>query len=106
MIDKQRLYWLHIPGNDDTSEIHSFEFDTNGNLYVVTEIGVQVCDQNGRVRAILSLPEGSITSLWFDPENSDTLYVTCGAKIYKRKLKATGAPSSQKAITPASQGGG
>ncbi|MEP6949819.1 MAG: SMP-30/gluconolactonase/LRE family protein [Ginsengibacter sp.] len=106
LTEKQRLYWLHNPGNDDTSEIHSFAFDTNGNLYVATEIGVQICDQNGRVRAILSLPGGSVASLWFDPENLDTLYVTSGAKIYKRKLKVTGAPSSQKAIKPVSQGEG
>ncbi len=31
-------------------------FDNNGNLWVVTDAGIQVCDQNGRVRAILRLP--------------------------------------------------
>ena len=106
LADKQRLYWLHNPGNDDTSEVSSLAFDMNGNLYVATEIGVQVCDQNGRVRAILSLPGGSVTSLWFDGEKFDTLFVKCGGKLYKRKLKVTGAPSSQKAFTPVSQGAG
>jgi gluconolactonase len=106
LADKQTLYWLHNPGNDDTSEVHNMEFDTNGNLYVATELGVQVCDQNGRVRAILSLPGSGVSSLWFGGEKLDTLFVTCGGKIYKRKLKVTGAPSSQKAIIPPSQGGG
>jgi sugar lactone lactonase YvrE len=82
------------------------EFDTNGNLYVATEIGVQVCDQNGRVRAILSLPGGTVSSLWFGGEKLDTLFITCGGKLYKRKLKVSGAPSSQKAIIPMSQGAG
>ena len=82
------------------------EFDTNGNLYVATELGVQVCDQNGRVRAILSLPGGAVSSLSFGGEKLDTLFVICGGKLYKRKLRATGAPSSQKAATPPSQGAG
>ena len=103
---KQRLYWLHNPGNDDISDVRSMEFDTNGNLYVATEIGVQVCDQNGRVRAILSLPGGVINSLWFGGEKLDTLFVICGGKIYQRKLKVRGAPSSQKAVILSSQGDG
>ncbi|HEY4198011.1 MAG TPA: alpha/beta hydrolase-fold protein [Mucilaginibacter sp.] len=106
LADKQRLYWLHNPGNDDVSDVPAMEFDTNGNLYVATEIGVQVCDQNGRVRAILSLPGGAVSSLWFGGEKLDTLFITCGGKLYKRKLKVSGAPSSQKAIIPMSQGAG
>lgn len=106
LTDKQTLYWLHNPGNDDKSEVQSLAFDINGNLYAATAIGVQVCDQNGRVRAILSLPGGPVTSLWFGGEKSDTLFVTSGGKLYKRKLKVTGASSSQKAVIPASQGAG
>ena len=103
---KQKLYWLHNLGNDDTSEVHSMAFDTHGNLYVATEMGVQVCDQNGRVRAILSLPEGAVTSLWFGVEKLDTLFISCSGKLFRRKLKVTGAPSSQKATIPESQGPG
>jgi sugar lactone lactonase YvrE len=104
--DKQSLYWLHNPGNDDTTDIHSMAFDTLGNLYVATSIGVQVCDQNGRVRAILPLPAGSVTSLWWGGEQMDTLSVSCHGKIYQRKLKVRGALSSDKAIKPVSQGAG
>jgi predicted esterase len=106
LTDKQRLYWLHNPGNDDTSEVGSMAFDTHGNLYVATETGVQVCDQNGRVRAILSLPGGAVRTLWFGGEKLDTLFVSCAGKMYKRKLKVTGARASQKAVIPESQGGG
>ncbi len=31
-------------------------FDANGNLWVVTDAGIQICDQNGRVRGIIMLP--------------------------------------------------
>jgi gluconolactonase len=104
--DKQKLYWLHNPGNDDTSEVRSMAFDTSGNLYVATEMGVQVCDQNGRVRAILSVPSGPVTSLWFGGENYDYLFIISAGKVYKRKLKVAGAMPSQPAFFPVSQGAG
>ena len=106
LADKQTLYWLHNPGNNDSSEINSMTFDTNGNLYVATSLGVQVCDQNGRVRAILSLPAGAVTAVWFGEENRHTLFVACGEKIFKRKLKVMGINSSDKAVKPLSQGAG
>ncbi len=31
-------------------------FDAAGNLWVLTDAGIQVCDQNGRVRGIIALP--------------------------------------------------
>ena len=51
------FYWLH---NDDSRplDIQTITFDGNGNLWAVTSMGIQVCDQNGRVRAILRLPQG------------------------------------------------
>ena len=51
------FYWLH---NDDSRplDIQTITFDGDGNLWAVTNIGLQICDQNGRVRAILRLPQG------------------------------------------------
>ena len=34
----------------------NLSFDANGNLWVLTDNGLQICDQNGRVRGILALP--------------------------------------------------
>ncbi|MFD1141014.1 alpha/beta hydrolase-fold protein [Larkinella insperata] len=106
LTSKQRLYWLHNPGNEDTAEVGSLAFDTNGNLYAATALGVQICDQNGRVRAILAPPGGAVTALWFGGEKLGTLFVRSGGKVYQRNLNVTGAPSSQKAVTPKSQGAG
>lgn len=103
--NKQKLYWLHNPGNDDSTEIHSIAFDDNGNLYAATDLGVQVCDQNGRVRAILSLPAGAVTNLWFGGDGLHTLFVSCGDKLYSRKMRVSGS-SWDKTVTPPSQGGG
>ena len=52
------FYWLH---NDDAShalDLQSLALDGRGNLWVATGMGLQICDQNGRVRAILRMPPG------------------------------------------------
>jgi len=87
---KQRYYWLHVPDNADDSGADGLCTDQNGRLYVATRMGVQICDQAGRVNAILPTPNGKVSNVAFAGENFDILYATCGDKIYKRKLKVTG----------------
>jgi len=53
----QVFYWLHSYDNCRL-DIGGMAFDGRGNLWVVTNAGIQICDQNGRVRAILTLPPG------------------------------------------------
>ena len=65
--------------------------DRQGRLYVATRLGIQVCDQAGRVNAIIPTPNGRISNLCFCGENFDILIATCGDKVYKRKLKVQGA---------------
>ena len=50
------FYWLHNDDNSRPLDIQSITFDGKGNLWAVTGMGLQICDQNGRVRAILRLP--------------------------------------------------
>ncbi|MBQ7691555.1 MAG: hypothetical protein IJT30_10270 [Muribaculaceae bacterium] len=52
----QRFYWLHSYDNTELA-IGPMAFDSNGNLWVVTDAGIQICDQNGRVRGIVMLPQ-------------------------------------------------
>ena len=52
------FYWLHNDDPAQSLEVRSITFDGNGNLWVATRMGIQICDQNGRVRAILRLPQG------------------------------------------------
>lgn len=99
----ERFYWLHSPLGGDEQENGPMAFDTLGNLYVATAIGVQVCDHNGRVRAILTLPGGAITGMTFI---GNKLYVVCGGKIYCRTMKTTGYNRNQGAIAVKSQGQG
>jgi sugar lactone lactonase YvrE len=52
------FYWLHNDDNSRQLDIQAITFDGNGNLWAATSMGIQICDQNGRVRAILRLPRG------------------------------------------------
>jgi len=98
---KQRYYWLHAPDTDDQSFADGIKVDRNGNLYVATRLGVQVCDQAGRVHLIIPTPNGRCTNLAFGGPNSDILYVTCNDKVYRRKLNAVGAHAWAPPLKPA-----
>jgi sugar lactone lactonase YvrE/predicted alpha/beta superfamily hydrolase len=98
---KQRYYWLHIPDSADQSNADGIRADRDGRLYVATTLGIQVCDQAGRVQCILPTPNGKVANLCFGGENSDTLFATCGDKVYKRKLKVKGAHAWAAPLKPA-----
>lgn len=88
---KQQYYWLHTPDTADDSGADGLRVDRDGRLYVATRMGIQVCDQAGRVNCILPLPGKTISNMTFGGADFTTLYVTAGDKVYKRKLKARGA---------------
>ena len=65
--------------------------DTEGYLYVATTLGIQVCDQPGRVVAIIGKPgTASPSNVVFGGADGKTLYVTAGDKVYSRRLRRTG----------------
>jgi len=99
--NKQKFYWLHSPDSIDQSDARGMAVDRDGRLYVATALGIQICDQVGRVQAIVTTPNGKVSSLTFGGENLDTLYATSGDKIYRRKLKVKGAPAWLAPIKPA-----
>ncbi len=88
---KQRYYWLHEADGDDDAGADGMRCDHEGRLYVATRIGIQICDQAGRVNAILPTPNGRVSNVVFGGEKFDTLFATCGDKVYKRKVATTGA---------------
>ena len=88
---KQRYYWLHESDSVDGSGADGMRVDRDGRLYVATRLGIQVCDQAGRVNAIIPTPNGRVSNVTFGGESFDVLFATCGDKVYKRKLKVKGA---------------
>jgi gluconolactonase len=98
---KQRYYWLHVPDTAEDSGADGMRVDRDGRLYVATRLGIQVCDQAGRVNCIIPTPNGQVSNLCFGGENFDTLFATCGDRVYKRKLKVQGAHAWAAAHKPA-----
>jgi sugar lactone lactonase YvrE len=98
---KQQYYWIHVADTVDSSQSDGMRVDRDGRLYVATRMGVQVCDQAGRVNAIIPTPNGRISNLTFGGENGDTIFATCGDKVYKRKLKVKGANAWDAPLRPA-----
>lgn len=100
----EQFYWLHNTPNRTQIEGNSPFFDTLGNLYIATESGIQIADQNGRVRAILPSPEGSIARMAM---HDNVIYIlTDSGKVFNRKLKTAAHNPASAPITPKSQGQG
>ncbi len=91
LANKQKYYWLHERDVDDDSGADGMRVDRDGRLYVATRMGIQVCDQAGRVQCILPTPNGRVANLCFGGEKFDTLFATCGDKVFKRRVNVTGA---------------
>ena len=62
---KQKYYHLHVPDTADDSGADGMHTDRDGRLYVTTRMGVQICDQAGRVNVILPLPNGKASNVAF-----------------------------------------
>lgn len=101
----QPFYWLHTYDNS-TLLVGGMAFDGDGNLWVLTDAGIQICDQNGRVRVILSLPAFMpndiipLTALILD---DGQICLVAPMQTYTRKIGVT-RPTPNK--RPESQGQG
>ena len=97
---KQRYYHLHVPDNADDAGADGIRVDRDGRLYAATRMGIQVCDQAGRVNCIIPTPNGRIANLCFGGPDFQTLFATCGDRVYKRKVKVKGANAFEAPIKP------
>jgi gluconolactonase len=97
----QKYYHLHTLDTSDNAGAAGMCVDRDGRLYVATAMGIQVCDQAGRVNCIIPVPGGAATSVVLGGADFDTLFVASGGKIYKRKVKTKGAPSFLPPVKPA-----
>ncbi len=100
LANKQRYYHLHMPDTADDSGADGMRVDREGRLYVASRVGIQVCDQAGRVNCIIPTPNGRVANLCFGGERFDTLIATCGDRVYKRKVKVQGANAFEAPIKP------
>ena len=93
--DAQPFYHLEIPDDETNGPLRSgadgMTFDETGHLYITSKLGIQICDQAGRVVGIIRNPPGAGPSnLVFGGPDLKTLYATAGDKVFKRQLRRKG----------------
>ncbi len=98
----QPFFYLHVPDPAVDAGADGMAVDTDGRLYVTTRMGLQVCDQAGRVNAIIPTPDVEwLSGVCFGGPENNTLFVACGNKLFKRKTKAHGSIPWGPPTTPA-----
>jgi sugar lactone lactonase YvrE len=92
--NREPNYWLHAADTPRGAGSGDLAVDTHGSLYVASQLGVQVCDRNGRVRAILWLPTpcGPAEGLCWGGEGFGTLFASDGHTLFRRVLGVPGYP--------------
>jgi len=97
---KQRFGWLHNPDTEENAWSDGLKCDTAGRVYVTSRLGIQILDPLGRVNSIMPVPTGQASNCCFGGADFNILYVSCGDKVYRRKLKTTGANPFAKPYKP------
>ncbi|MGO4883854.1 MAG: hypothetical protein ACLP59_23985 [Bryobacteraceae bacterium] len=58
---------------------------------MTTNMRVQICDQPGRVEAILRKPQpGPLRNIVLGGPGLETLYVTAGDRVFRRQMRRKG----------------
>ena len=91
----EAFYHLELPDDVERGGLRSgadgMTIDRDGYLYVATKLGIQICDQPGRVVGIISNPQAvDPSNVVFGGPNLEWLYVTDGDKVFRRKLRRKG----------------
>jgi sugar lactone lactonase YvrE/enterochelin esterase-like enzyme len=98
----QPYFHLHIPPGsvDVKSHADGMAVSIDGWLLVATQMGIQICDQPGRVHLIIPSPVGERhpSNVTF---NGKVLYATCGDKVFRRTVKLEGAQAWAAPVKPA-----
>jgi sugar lactone lactonase YvrE/enterochelin esterase-like enzyme len=98
---KQQYHHLRLKDGAMESGADGMALDTKGRLYVTTQVGIQFCDQAGRVNGIMSKPQPKwLANAVFGGPNFDELYVCSSDKVFKRKTQVKGVNSWQALIKP------
>ncbi len=102
--NKQPYFHMHLPHGPETeARLDGMCTTRDGLLVASSDIGIQICDQPGRVQLILPRPPGAIRRTCyttFGGPDRKTLYVATPEAIYKRKTKLTGVDPAKMPVKP------
>lgn len=98
---RQPYHHLRLPDGATESGADGMTLDSKGRLYVTTHLGIQFCDQAGRVNGIIARPQRRwLANCVFGGANFDELFVCSSDKVYKRKTTVKGVRSADAPIKP------
>ncbi|HJO08607.1 MAG TPA: SMP-30/gluconolactonase/LRE family protein, partial [Verrucomicrobiota bacterium] len=102
LTNKQQYYYMHVPSNSLEGHLDGMCVSRDGWLVAGTDLGVQICDQPGRVHLILPKPHFAkrVSYTAFGGPDWKTLYIATGNRVYKRRTKLTGAQPWQPPVKP------
>src|SRR5690606_6903896 len=81
LTNEEPFYGLEMPDQGGRSGADGMTLDTEGYLYVATSLGIQICDQPGRVVAIVNRPaDRNPSNAVFGGKDLNYLYITAGDK--------------------------
>jgi len=88
LTNKERFFWLHVADWDDDAGAEAVSYALEGQMFVATRSGIQICADDGPTQVILPVPDRSrVLGVCLGGREMDTLYAFCGDKIWKRKVK-------------------
>ena len=84
----EKFFWLHVADWEDDAGAESLCYAREGQMFVATRWGIQICADDGPTQVILPLPDRSrVLSVCLGGKDFDTLFAFTGDKIWKRKVK-------------------
>ena len=87
----QPFYRLETPDATSRSGADGMTMGSEGRLFVTSRVGLQICDQPGRVVGIIGKPQpGPLSNVVFAGPELQTLYVTAGDKVFRRRVRMKG----------------
>jgi gluconolactonase len=93
-INPEPFYRLEMPEFGWMSHVTGVVEDAIGQLYFATPLGIQMCEANGRVAAILNSPNyAPVTAIAFAGPELNWLYIAEAGRLYRRPVKVNGVPA-------------
>jgi sugar lactone lactonase YvrE len=88
LTNKERFFGLHVQDWQDDAGAESICYAQEGQMFVATRAGIQICADDGPTQVILPLPDRSaVHGACLGGREQDTLFASGGGKIWKRKVK-------------------
>lgn len=83
------LFELKQPNGEDNTGGDGMTVDVQGNLYITSALGIQVCDPAGELLTVIDVPEVP-ANVTFGGEDYKTLYITARKGLYRCSMPVAG----------------